>query len=135
MACVTSEEVLAIMNGCPLTTSEQIDPFILSAHAFITRVLAEDTTVTAAQKVELEKWLAAHLIASIYGSNGSGGAGGTVKREKVGEAEIEYAVPKVGTGLDGTIYGQMVKQLDPTGLLALAGKKAASIYAVKQFEE
>lgn len=131
MACVTAEEVKAIMSGCTLT-NDQVDPFILSAHALMDRVFASDTTTTAAQKTELEKWLTAHMIYLVYGSSSGSSA---VIREKVGDAEIEYAVAKIGTGFDGSPYGQILKQLDTTGLLANAGKKSASIYAVKSFED
>lgn len=133
MACVTAEEVKAIMSGCTLT-NDQVDPFILSAHALIDRVFASDTTTTAAQKTELEKWLTAHMIFLVYGQSCVTG-GNTVIREKVGDAEIEYAVAKIGTGFDGSPYGQILKQLDTTGLLANSGKKSASIYAVKSFED
>jgi len=133
MACVTSTEVIAIMNGCTLTT-DQMDPFINSAHSFITTVFANDTTASAAFKKELEKWLTAHLIASVYGSSGSS-VGSAVKREKIGDAEIEYAVTPSATevGFNSTPYGQMLMRLDTTGLIANAGKRAATIFAIKSF--
>jgi hypothetical protein len=134
MACLTTaEEVLEIMKGCTLTDA-QIHPFINAAHILMDRVFEYDTTTTTDQKAELEKWLSAHIIFSVYGSGGSIGGSGAVKREKVGDAEIEYATTTFGKGLDSSPYGMMLKVLDTTGLLANAGKRAASIYAVKSFE-
>lgn len=125
MACVTPAEVKKIMTSCTLE-DEQIDPFIVSARAFVTSVLSTDTTLSTSIREEIEKWFTAHLIASTTNRMTS--------REKIGSAEVEYA-SKYGEGLNSTPYGQMVLLLDKTGLLANSGKKAASIYAVKQFNE
>jgi len=134
MACVTAPEVKEIMNGCTLTDT-QMDPFILSAHSFITNVFVDDTSATAAFKKELERWLTAHLIASVYGSSGMA-ASSTVKREKIGDAEIEYAVSPSATevGFNSTPYGQVLLRLDTTGLIANAGKRSATIFAIKSFK-
>lgn len=125
MACVTSDEVLEIMNGCTLT-GDQIDPYIVVAHTYVDLVFANDSTTTAATKKEIERWYAAHLIASIRDR--------ITTEEKVGEAAIKYA-GKFGEGLSSTPYGQMVLQLDTTGKIALSGKKGASIHAVTSFEK
>jgi hypothetical protein len=124
MACVTATEVKEIMDGCTLTDA-QVEPYISVAHTFITEVFATDTATSAAVKKELERWYAAHLIASIWDR--------ITSKEKIGEAEVTYAV-KAGSGFSSTPYGEMLLQLDVTGKIALAGKKAASIYAVKSFE-
>jgi hypothetical protein len=59
-----------------------------------------------------------------------------VKREKLGEAEIEYSVSDIkGQGISSTAYGKMAIMCDTTGLLVKAEKMKASIYAVKSFDE
>lgn len=136
MACLTTaEEVLEIMKGCVLTEN-QIHPFMKSANMLIERVFEYDTTTTTDQKAEIEKWLTAHLVTSVYGVSGTTGSSGMIKSEKIGDAEISYAISSgaFGKGLDSTPYGVMAKQLDTTGLLANAGKMAASIFAIKQYE-
>jgi hypothetical protein len=132
MACLTTpDEVLEIMSGTTLTVP-QVHPFVKAAHLVIEKVFEYDTTAGLELKTELEKWLTAHLVTSIYGMVGVGS--GVIKREKVGDAEIEYATATFGKGLDASPYGKMLRLLDTTGLLANAGKMAASIYAIKQFE-
>lgn len=125
MACVTATEVKAIMDGCSLTDA-QVEPYISAAHKYVDLVFVNDTTTSASVKKEIEKWFTAHLIASVRSR--------VTAKERVGEAEVTYAA-KYGEGLNSTPYGQMVLQLDPTGKVALAGKKGASIYAVKSFDE
>ena len=75
---------------------------------------------------EIERWFVAHMIASTVWR--------TTAEEKVGDATIKYT-GQWGKDLDSTPYGQMVKQLDKTGLMvASVGKRPASIYAVRSFE-
>jgi len=130
MALITPDEVKEIINGCTLTT-EQIDPFILGAHLYLNKVFSSDTTLSAGQRKEIERWFTAHLITFTgYQSSQS------VKREKIGDAEIEYAInTKAATGLAATPYGSMALQYDTSGLLAKAGKMKARIYAVKARED
>ena len=125
MACVTATEVKKIMIDCSLT-NDQIDPYILSAHSFIEGVLATNTSLSTATRKEIEKWFTAHLITSVNDK--------PTTREKVGEAEVDYAV-KPGEGLKSTPYGEMVLMLDTSGLLAKSGKKVPYLYAVKSFED
>ena len=73
---------------------------------------------------EFQKYYAAHLIASTTKRMGA--------EENVGDAAIKY-MGSFSTGLDSTPYGQMLKLLDVTGMLAKSGKTAASIYAIKNF--
>ena len=54
--------------------------------------------------------------------------------EKLGDASIKYT-GQWGKKLESTPYGQMVLTLDPTGLIGNLGKSAATIYAVKGFDE
>lgn len=72
---------------------------------------------------EIEKWLAAHFIASTRER--------VSKEEGAGGAYIKYA-GEYGSDLRSTSYGQTAIVLDTTGALAiLSGSKAkATIYAV-----
>lgn len=125
MACITGDEVKEIMQGCSLT-NDQIDPYITAAEAFIDKVFEYNSTVTTTLKIELKKWLTAHMIASIHYR--------PTMKERIGEAEVSYG-GKYDTGFNSTPYGQMLLQLDTSGLLALAGKKSASLYAIPQFRK
>jgi hypothetical protein len=129
MARTTGEEVREIMSGCTLT-DEQIDPFILGTHLYLNAVFASNTTLGVTILRELERWLTAHVLALTGAQPNT-----NIKREKVGNAEIEYAVGKAGTGLLATPYGQWALHLDTTGLLAKTGKREASLYAIESFDE
>lgn len=130
MALITPNEVREIINGCTLT-DEQVDPFILAAHLYLNKVYEEDTTLGDTLRKEIERWFTAHMMVSVGFSSSS--QSGIIKRERVGEAEIEYATitMKAGTGIESTAYGRMAVQLDTTGLLLGSGRRMASIYAVK----
>jgi hypothetical protein len=134
MALTTPEEVKEIISGCTLTT-DQIDPFLLGAHIYLNKVFTGDTTLGTTIRREIERWFTAHMIVSV-GFINNASATGAVIRERVGEAEVEYAATaiKAVTGLGTTAYGRMAMQLDTAGLLAKAGKMQASIYAVKSFD-
>lgn len=125
MAYVTPEEVRGIMEECSLTDA-QIDPYILSAHLLGNEVLGS-SGLSVSRRKDIEKYLTAHIIASIRNRPTS--------REKVGEAEVEYANAKFGEGLASTPYGQMVKMLDTSGLMSITGKRAATFYVPKSFDE
>jgi hypothetical protein len=125
MAYVTPDEVIGVMEECSLT-SEQVDPYILSAHLFVTDIL-KNSGLSASRLKDIEKYLAAHFIASIHSRPSS--------REKVGEVEVEYSNTKFGEGLKSTPYGQMVSMLDTTGLIAASGKRAATFFVPKSFDE
>ena len=123
MAClVTADEVKEIMDSCILTTT-QMEPYLVTAHRFVDAVLS---TSSEEKRTEVEKWFAAHLIASVHYR--------TTLKERVGDAEVGYG-GKFEDGLSSTPYGQVVLQLDTTGKMAMAGKKGASMYAIKSFEE
>jgi hypothetical protein len=124
MARTTADEVREIIPNCTLT-DEQVEPMILD------KVFLNDTTLSASQREEIERWFTAHLLVFAGFLPGL-----SVKMEKIGDAEIQYAaVGKTGAGLDSTPFGQMAKILDTSGLLGASGKMKASIYAVKSFEE
>ena len=135
MALVTADEVKEIISGCTLTT-DQIDPFLLTAHVYLNKVYSGNSSLGIFLRKEIERWFTAHMIVSV-GFNTGGTQQQTVKREKVGDAEIEYGSPyvKAAADLSSSAYGRMAMQLDTTGLLAAAGKQKASIYAIPSFDE
>jgi len=124
MARTTAGEVKEIMDNCTLD-DDIVDVYIVGANALVTKTLGSDTTIGATLLEEVERWFAAHMIASTrYRST---------KREKIGEASVEYT-GQYRENLSSTPYGQMVMQLDSTGKMANIGKKGASINAVKSFD-
>jgi hypothetical protein len=103
-----------------------IKAFIDTANTIVGDTLGSDTTLSATQLKEIEKWLAAHLIAATRQRQGSA--------EKVGDASITYQ-GKTGMGLNSTMYGQQVLMLDSTGKMAQKlGKKSATITAIESFD-
>lgn len=124
-ARVTATEVKEIMTGC--TTSDTIvEVYIGAATLLIDSRFASDTVLSDDQLKELERWLTAHMIASVDFR--------TTSEEKVGEASVKYT-GKWGEGLKSTPYGQMVLLLDVTGKIAKAGKGVPDIYAVTSFDD
>lgn len=66
----------------------------------------------------LQKWLAAHLVAS---------HDGTITSDKLGDAARTYGRATLGTGLSGTMYGQQAMALDTTGCLTRKFSPPASV--------
>jgi len=108
MARTTVDEVSKILDNTGLDNS-QISGYIDSAN-----------------RGEIEKWWAAHLIASTVER--------TTDQEKVGDVSAKYT-GKWGEGLKSTPYGQTVLQLDTTGTLQKSGKQAVYFKAIKSFDE
>lgn len=102
--------------GDIIDTEKNIDSFITTANLIVNNNLEgeglEDATLT-----EIEKWLTAHLINV---------ADGVIKEEKLENVKESFSV-KQGLGLDYTSYGQQVKLLDSTGILADLGQKKSEI--------
>lgn len=130
-ARVTADGVKEIIPGTTLG-NPAIDVFIGAANLIIAGVYANATTTPSeAVLTEIERFYAAHMIASTNYR--------LPAREKVGDAEIEYGskVEYVGEGYDrlsATPYGQTVLQLDSTGQMNKVGKRAAKIFAITSFE-
>ena len=74
---------------------------------------------------EIQKYYAAHIIASTTSRMGA--------EEQVGEARIKY-IGKWDVGFNATPYGQILLALDTSGLIAKSALKTTSIYAIKSFE-
>ncbi len=125
MARTTAVEVRQIMDQNITITDSNIDAFIIGANALVTAVFKNDTTITTTLKEEIERWLAAHMIADTVER--------MLSKAKGGPAEVTYT-GKWGKGLDSTPYGQTAMNLDPTGKLrALTTGKIVSIFAVTSF--
>ena len=99
-----------------------IEAFITSANAIVTDALGS-SSLSDSTLEQIEKWLTAHMIASTRER--------MAKKEEAGGAKIEYA-GNYGMGLDLTTYGQMVKTLDVTGIMASLGSKKIVFKAIKQ---
>lgn len=99
-----------------------VESYITGANLTVTNLLTgkglDDDTLE-----EIERWIAAHLIAVTRER--------TSKKEGAGGAFIEYT-GEWGAGLSSTSYGQMSMMLDTTGTLKEfdKGKKSISIQAL-----
>jgi len=124
MARVSAIEVKEIMDNCTVIDAV-VDTFIDASTALIDKIYA-DTLITDTLLKEIERWLTAHMLASTLAR--------TTSEEKLGDASVKYT-GQWGKKLESTPYGQMVLILDPTGLMANAGKMAATITAVNEFDE
>ena len=121
---VLPAEVKEIINTS--LSDPTIVSFIDASNITITALLGDSTVLSSAQLKQIELWFCAHLIAC------------TRQREKqserTGQASASYS-GMTGKGLDATMYGQMCKALDTTGVLAAdSGKKVATIYAITSFD-
>lgn len=126
MARVTAAEVETIIDIESSVADATIEAFINAANLTVTEILGDDTTLSSAQKKEIERWLSAHFIACTLQHK--------PQNEKAGDAAITYQ-GQTGMGLDATFYGQTVKVLDTSGKMAQKiGKKAVNIHAVTSFE-
>lgn len=124
MARTNATDVKEIMDNCTLDDSV-VDSFIDTANLLITKVYENDTTLGADYLEEIEKYFTAHMLASTLCR--------TTSDEKLGDASVKYT-GKWDKNLESTPYGQLVKQLDCTGLMSNIGKKAATIRAITSFE-
>lgn len=113
---VKQSEVKAIID----TDVDDILPFIAIADALVTEKLTGQGLSDELLK-EITRWLSAHYVAI---------RDPRTKRDKTGEAEVEYHMSKVGAGLDATPYGQQVKTIDPSGVLANLGKTQAAVQVI-----
>jgi len=119
---VTGDQVKKIIETN--LTAPEISPFIKAANLMVTDWL-DDSGLSATHLKEIERWLAAHLVAirdPVY------------KSEKTGDASATR-FGTAGLGLDFTPYGQQVKVLDTTGTLGDLGLKSASLEVIDFISE
>jgi hypothetical protein len=126
MANVLPDEVRELFGNDADNISDTIIENIISdAYVLVTSVLADCTILTEDELKSIEKWLAAHMMASSVIRQ--------TKEETLGEASVKYT-GEWGTKLESTSYGQMVLALDRCGKMANLGRKAAKIRAITSFE-
>lgn len=121
---VTYQQVLDLMPDSTVSSSI-VTSIIADATTFVTSVLADCTLMSSAEIDAVIKWYSAHMLAS--------GPERQTKREKLGDAEVEYDA-QTGADLNSTTYGKMVLLLDRCGKLKQAGKQSIVIKAVTSFE-
>lgn len=88
-------------------TDIQLEAFIMAANLLINEKLASSGH-SDELLFEIERWLTAHLAHARERITTS---------ESMGGASESYAT-QIGLGLNGSFYGQHVKLLDSTGILA-----------------
>ena len=121
---VTYQQVLDLMPDGTLS-SAIVTSIIGDATVFVTATLVGCTVMSPTEIDAIIKWYTAHMIAS--------GPYRQTKREKLGEAEVEYD-SQAGSDLSSTTYGKMVLLLDRCGKLKSAGKQAIVLKAITSFE-
>lgn len=102
-------------------TDEAITPFLTVSNLLVTDILTDEGYPDALMK-EIERWLAAHLVAI---------RDPRVSEEKIGDVAAKYQ-GKSGLGLNHTSYGQQVMVLDHHGKLAeiAQGKGPAEVKTI-----
>jgi len=123
MARTTEAEVKQIIDTD--LTDPVVAAYIAGATALVDEVIGDNTSLSDELKEEIERWLAAHMIAATRESQLVSGAAGGAKAVYMGKA---------GLGLEGTMYGQQVMILDASGSFAALGGKSAKITAITSFE-
>lgn len=122
MARTTAAEVKEIIKTS--LTEAEVTPYVTSANVLVTQALGSSGLGTAVLQ-EIERWVAAHMIAVTKTRQATD--------EKAGTASVKYS-GQYGANLSSTSYGQMALTLDTTGTLAALGGKAAFVYAVPSFD-
>lgn len=94
-----------------------LEGFIDTASKLVDRVECCANGKLDDQTLELlERWLACHFYASINPN--------ILQSKSIGGASKSYQVGQVGTGIEGTPYGQQALALDTTGCLeSITGEK------------
>jgi len=115
MARTTDSDVKLIISLNVLTDTT---PFITTANLLVTQHLGS-SGISTALLAEIEKYLAAHLVAMHPDER-------QLTEQKIGDASDKYA-GEFGKLLDFTQFGQMVKMLDYTGALAGVGGETVDI--------
>ena len=103
---------------------EQIDAYIAVATVMVDDIAAVGT-LSDSKLAEIERWLTAHLIEITRERRGI--------EIEIGESRVKYS-DVFGENLKATHFGQMVSQLDTTGVLAAQGKKKADLKVITSFD-
>lgn len=121
---VTIEDIKDLMPGCTVSDNALIS-ILATAERTITAVCTGINGVSADDLTALTTWYACHMVAS--------GPMLQTKKEKLGEAEVEYNIT-TGTDLNATTYGKVVLSLDRWGVMKKLGKQAVYIKAATSFK-
>ena len=121
---VTYTQVKELIPDCDVADAI-VTSIITDATNYINEVLVDCDNLTSAEIDAIIKWFAAHMVSS--------GPCRQAKREKLGDAEVEYDVQS-GIDLTSTSFGRMALALDRCGQLKNAGKQAIKVVAVTSFE-
>ena len=116
---VLPSEVLAIMLDVDDSYTDDptlVEPFIMAAHVIVENTLvdAEECIIDDCTLFEIERWLAAHLLATVDQKT---------MKERYGDGEDTFQ-GKWDVGFDSTNYGQQVMRMDPCGLLGTINETA-----------
>jgi hypothetical protein len=123
MARTTASEVKEIIDTDLSDTI--VNAYISGATALVDKVLEDDTEISDDLAEEIERWLAAHMIAATRERQ--------LESASAGSASAKFQ-GVTGKGLESTLYGQMVLSLDPTGRFASLGLKRAVMTAITSFD-
>lgn len=107
---VDSDEVKAIID-----TSIAVDPFIATAHLLVDEELLS-AGYSEARLTQIELYLAAHFACL---------KDPRLSKQKFGDGEDTFHMPKTGEGLSATSYGQQVAVLDSKSILSNLQKPKA----------
>lgn len=118
MPRVNANEVKEIIDT--ELTDSRIQAFILGANELVTHHLGDDLEESLLK--EIERWVAAHFMTSFERQ---------AIEEKAGPVEQKFS-DVFGMGLESSTYGQTAKSLDPTGKLAVLGKKTIQLISISQ---
>lgn len=120
----TSDDVMEVMQNTSLDEN-YVSSVLITADIILTKVYEYcKEPISDSLLLELQKYMAAHIIASTTNR--------ITTDEKIGDAQVSYA-GKFGMKYEATPYGQLLLTIDPTGLIAKSGKLGASINAIKSF--
>jgi hypothetical protein len=121
----TTDDVADLMQDSSLGEG-YVNVLLGTVDLILTKVYEYYTgTISDALLAKIKACYVAHIIASTTSR--------VAMEEQIGDARIKYA-GQWGKGFESTPYGQLLLALDPSGLIAKTGLKAASLYAVKSFE-
>lgn len=99
----------------------RLGSFIAGAHQAVQAQL-KDAGLDEELLKEIERWLSAHYVTAFERQ---------AIQEKAGPVEQRFS-DAFGMGLDSSTYGQTAKSLDPTGRLAVLGKKTIQLISISE---
>lgn len=120
----TATTVKEIISVDAAITDSQINNFINAAYLLMTQADLANKGLGEDILTEIEKWLAAHFLATLDPR--------TESEEFVDVWRGKYQ-GKTGKGLEATIYGQQALALDTSGSLASAGLKRATVEVYSRY--